>query len=136
MEWPVRVVKGEWVDSDASDLDPSRGFLAVIDALAGRARHVSVATHDLVLAREALSRLTVSRTPCVLELLFGLPLPGPMALAREFEVPVRLYVPYGQPGLPYAFSLGGDRRLIARGIRDLVLGRYHWRQWERHQARA
>jgi proline dehydrogenase len=136
MEWPVRVVKGEWVDPTAPDLDPALGFLAVVDALAGRARHVSVATHDEPLARESLRRLIDRHTPCVLELLHGLPLEGPMAVARSLDVPVRLYVLYGQPALPYALSLRApDGRMLARGVRDLVRGRYHWRKCERADSR-
>lgn len=136
MEWPVRVVKGEWSDPTAPDLDRTLGFLAVIEALAGRARHVAVASHDTSLAREALRRLTQAHTPCVLELLYGLPLADPIRVARSMNVPVRVYIPYGQAALPYPLSLRGEGRLLARGVRDLVLGRYHWRQWERHQARG
>lgn len=57
----VRVVKGEWPDPDR-DLDPRRAYLELIDRLAGRARHVGVATHDRELAREAFARL-VAKAP-------------------------------------------------------------------------
>jgi proline dehydrogenase len=49
----VRVVKGQWPDPQQPDIDLRDGFLAVIDALAGRAASVGIATHDLPLAREA-----------------------------------------------------------------------------------
>lgn len=104
----VRVVKGQWPDPDEPKLNISNGFLAVIGRLAGRARHVSVATHDPLLARAALEMLCHTQTSCELELLFGLPMHHMMLLARDLGVPVRLYVPYGHAWLPYA--LGQVRR--------------------------
>src|SRR5262249_6467938 len=50
----VRVVKGQWPDPREPEMDMRRGFLRVIDELCGRAVCVGVATHDVVLAREAL----------------------------------------------------------------------------------
>jgi proline dehydrogenase len=99
----VRVVKGQWPDP-AHAMEPRRGFMAVIDRLAGRARHVGVATHDAALAEEALRRLGASGTPAELELLFGLPMRATRDVARRLNVPVRVYVPYGHAWLPYALS--------------------------------
>jgi proline dehydrogenase len=107
-ELGVRVVKGQWVDPEHPNADCSRGFLQVVDALAGRARHVAVATHDPNLARESLERLLVAETSCELELLFGLPLEGGLQVATHLKVPVRIYVPYGYAWLPY--SLGQATR--------------------------
>jgi proline dehydrogenase len=119
----VRVVKGQWVDPDAPEIDLREGFLAVIDQLAGKARHVAVATHDPPLAREALRRLLASRTPCEMELLFGLPLKSVMRVARELGVPVRLYIPYGHSWLPYAFSqIQKNPRILWWVIRDTIWG--------------
>jgi proline dehydrogenase len=98
----VRVVKGQWADSVPHELDPRIGFLKVIDRLAGRTRHVSVATHDPALAREALARLRRAGTACELELLLGLPMRDALLAARGQGVPVRLYLPYGRAWLPYA----------------------------------
>jgi proline dehydrogenase len=100
----VRVVKGEWVDPQHPDIDPALGFLRVVDRLVGSARKVAVATHRPELAREALGRLRASGTPCELELLYGLPLRGAMQVAREMDVPVRLYIPYGRAWLPYCMT--------------------------------
>src|SRR5262249_9588259 len=58
----VRLVKGERPDPGAPGADPCGGFLALAERLAGRARHVAVATHDLELARQALARLIASGT--------------------------------------------------------------------------
>ncbi len=100
----VRVVKGQWACPLEPDMDLRSGFLAVIDRLAGRATEVAVATHDAPLAREALRRLQQAGTPCELELLCGLPRREVMAVARELNVPVRFYIPYGTAWLPYALG--------------------------------
>ena len=51
----VRIVKGQWADAGGeaklSDLEIRERFLAIVRALAGRARCVVVATHDPALAR-------------------------------------------------------------------------------------
>jgi proline dehydrogenase len=100
----VRVVKGQWPDPAEPGLDPRRGFLDVVDHLAGRARTVAVATHDAALCREALGRLRRAGTACALELLYGLPVRRAVQVARELGVPVRIYVPYGHGWLPYSLS--------------------------------
>ncbi len=100
----VRVVKGQWPDPSAPRLDPQRGFAAVIERLAGRARSVAVATHDLTAARNAIERLQRAGTPVTLELLFGLPTQRQILLARELGVGVRIYIPYGAAYLPYCLA--------------------------------
>jgi proline dehydrogenase len=99
----VRVVKGQWEDAEknGNGLDPRRGFLDVIDALAGRARHVAVATHNPELAFEAIGRLQAAGTPCELELLYGLPSSAALEVGRRLGTPVRFYIPYGHAWLPY-----------------------------------
>lgn len=117
----VRVVKGQWADPNDSLRDPAAGFLAVIDRLAGRARQVTVATHDPALAREALRRLLATGTSCELELLFGLPVRQALHVAREQGVPVRLYIPYGFGALPYRLAhVPKMPRLLWWFIRDLL----------------
>ncbi len=98
----VRVVKGEWPDPGDPDRDLRAGYLEVIDALAGAARHVGVATHDPWLAGEAVRRLRDASTPCTLELLYGLPMRESLRQARALDLPVRVYVPYGTAYMPYA----------------------------------
>jgi CelD/BcsL family acetyltransferase involved in cellulose biosynthesis len=100
----VRVVKGQWPDPSDPKCDMTAGYLEVIDRLAGRARHVAVATHDPALAAEAVRRLRAAGTPCDLELLYGLPMRKSLRHARNCGIPVRLYVPYGTTYLPYALS--------------------------------
>jgi proline dehydrogenase len=100
----VRVVKGQWADPLHPDLDARAGFLDVIDRLAGRARHVAVATHDPILARAALQRLRAAGTPCELELLLGLPQKAVRRAVKDLGLPVRMYVPYGEAWLPYRLS--------------------------------
>lgn len=100
-ELRVRVIKGQWPDPEARRIDPRRGFIEVIERLAGRASVVEVATHDGPLAAEALQLLRRAGTPCELELLIGLPKAGSLTAAREAGVETRVYVPYGVPHLPY-----------------------------------
>jgi len=119
----VRVVKGQWADPGASDLDMRAGFLAVIDRLAGRASHVGVATHDPALAREALRRLRSANTPCELEQLLGLPAGPSLREAAAAGVPVRFYVPYGLAYLPYALSKAlHNPHMVWWVVRDLLRG--------------
>jgi proline dehydrogenase len=115
----VRVVKGQWVDTEVPERDLRTGFLAVIDRLAGKAQDVAVATHDPSLAREALTRLRAGSTPCELELLFGLPARRVLPVAMELAVPVRCYIPYGSAWLPYALGqLKKNPRIAWWAIRD------------------
>ena len=109
---PVRVVKGQLPDPTAPDDDLREAFLAVIDRLAGRARRVAVATHDAPLARRALERLQGTKTPCGVELLYGLPLEPVRRVAEELGVNVRIYIPYGHGFLPYWFAQGYKRPVV------------------------
>jgi proline dehydrogenase len=99
----VRVVKGQWEDPHRPT-EPRAGFLRLMEALAGRAAHVAVATHDPVLAEQSLHILLAKGTPAELELLFGLPSRGARAVAARLAVPVRMYLPYGRAWLPYSVS--------------------------------
>jgi proline dehydrogenase len=100
----VRVVKGQWPDPEKPKLDPRVGYLEVIERLAGRARRVAVASHDLPTARRAIEMLLAASTPTTLELLYGLPSRRQIEMARELNVPVRIYVPYGVAYLPYCLG--------------------------------
>jgi proline dehydrogenase len=124
---PVRVVKGQWVDPDAPAKDLTEGYLEVIDALAGTAVHVSVATHDPILATEAIRRLQTAGTPCDLELIHGLPMKKCLTVAQRLGVSVRVYVPYGEAYMPYALSqIRKNPRIVTWLLKDLlatVLGR-------------
>jgi proline dehydrogenase len=117
----VRIVKGEWAGINADETDPREGFLNIVERLAGRALHVGVATHNPVMARLALRRLKNARTPCELELLYGLPQQAMLRIARDFEVRVRMYVPYGHSGLPYRLKKAlRNPRIIGWFIHDLL----------------
>ena len=123
---PVRVVKGQWPDNSPERHSAEQGFLAVIDALAGRAAHVAVATHNVALAEIALERLQVAGTPCSLELLYGLPLHASHALAQRLDVPVRVYLAYGTAHLPYALGKAlSQPHVIAWVLRDFVASWRH-----------
>jgi proline dehydrogenase len=119
----VRVVKGQFADHERAEMDPRNGVLAIVERLAGRARHVAVATHDASLAEVALGTLRAAATPCELELLFGLPLFEPVRVAAKLGVSVRLYVPYGEAWLPYALSQArANPRVLWWAARDLARG--------------
>ncbi len=114
----VRVVKGQWPDPQG-DVEPTSGFLALIDRLAGRARAVAVATHNVALAEQALRRLQTAGTPATLELLYGLPSRRQIEIAAKLQVPVRIYVPYGTAYLPYCLNaLKRNPRIAWWLIRD------------------
>lgn len=118
----VRVVKGQWGDPEHPRIDLRQGYLSVVEQLAGKARHVAVATHDPWLARRALYRLQEAGTSCELELLFGLPMNAVMQVASELAVPVRLYIPYGEAYLPYALrQVRKKPQILWWFIRDSVI---------------
>ncbi|SFI10275.1 GNAT family N-acetyltransferase [Planctomicrobium piriforme] len=118
---PVRVVKGQWADPEDPQRDLRAGYLEVIDALAGKARHVSVATHDLELAAESIRRLMAAETPCDVELLYGLPMKKAIRQAQAASLPVRIYIPYGQAYLPYALNkLRSQPRMLWWLLRDAL----------------
>jgi proline dehydrogenase len=120
----VRVVKGEWRGIDNDETDPREGFLNIIERLAGRATHVAVATHNPTIARLSLRRLKNSGTPCELELLYGLPQQPLLRIARDSCVRARMYVPYGQSGLPYRLKEAViNPRIIGWFVHDLWRGR-------------
>ncbi len=116
----VRVVKGQW-DDPRTPIDPAAGFLQVVDALAGTAGTVAVATHDPRLARQAIGKLRNAGTPSELELLHGLPSRGVLAVARELDIPVRYYLPYGHAWLPYALRQARrNPRILWWALRDAI----------------
>jgi len=100
----IRLVKGEWADPAGEKPDWHESYLEVAALLAGRAAPVAVATHDPVLARQALSLLQAAGTPCELEQLHGLPQRRSGAVAKELGVKVRVYVPFGPGWWPYAID--------------------------------
>jgi proline dehydrogenase len=119
----IRVVKGLWADPKAPDIDMREGYLKIIDAIAGKAPEVAIATHDPWLARESLKRLQAAGTPCELELLYGLPSRPIYALAKEYAVPVRVYIPFGFAWQPYMAGKFLKNPLIAVWVaRDFIAG--------------
>lgn len=101
----VRVVKGQWPDPEAADVDLRAAYLKVIDELAaGGARRLGIASHDVPLVKEAVQRLRAAGTPCHLELLYGLPARRSLAQAAALGQEVRFYLPYGTAYLPYTLG--------------------------------
>lgn len=101
----VRVVKGQWPDPDNPHADMRAGFLSVIERLAGRARHVAVATHDMALAAEALERLRAAGTSCELEQILGLNSVQSLRWASQNGIGIRIYIPFGKGYIPNAMRV-------------------------------
>jgi proline dehydrogenase len=117
----VRVVKGQFDEQKKSNEQLQAGYLRVVDVLAGRARHVALASHDAQLVRQAASRLRDAGTSCQLELLYGLPMGESLRSARELDLPVHVYVPYGRAYLPYALGqLRTKPRMAWWLLRDML----------------
>ncbi|MGA7828359.1 MAG: hypothetical protein WCA04_11895 [Geobacteraceae bacterium] len=121
----VRLVKGEFKPADSADaMDPEKGFLELVDRLAGNVPEIALASHDYALVREALVRCKKCSTPVQLELIFGLPVGKMTALAVEMGVPVRFYIPYGDALLRYGikYFLQNPRKLLRPGLPELFAG--------------
>lgn len=117
--YAVRVVKGQWPDPEAPGRDLAEGFFAVIDRLAGKTRHVAVATHDFELGRSSLLRLREAGTVCELEVLLGMPAAPLLAWARQNGFKTRVYVPYGPGFVPNAVGvLRRNPRLLLSVAKD------------------
>lgn len=117
----VRVVKGQWPDPEDPDRDMRAGYLEVIDRLAGRARHVAVATHDLSLLAEATSRLRAAGASFEVEAIYGVPMAPVLVWARENGVALRSYVPYGRGFIPNAIGqLRRNPRLAWRVLKGMA----------------
>jgi proline dehydrogenase len=118
----VRIVKGQWTDPDNPNIDSKLNYLQLVNQLAGRATHVAIATHDPKLATQCLNQLIATKTSCELEQLYGLPNRN-LQVAKPLNIPVRIYVPYGQAYLSY--SLGEMKKrpvIMAWLVRDFLHG--------------
>jgi proline dehydrogenase len=100
----IRLVKGDFAAESNEEVDSVQGFLNLVDHLAGKVPCLALATHDSVLAREAVARCKKAGTTVHLELFFGRPASAMLALSREMEVPAGFYVPYGDTLLVYVIK--------------------------------
>jgi proline dehydrogenase len=133
----VRVVKGQWAHGAGGDVEPSEGFLRIVDRLCGHGGVVAVGTHDVALLTESVRRLTTSGTQCEVERLYGLPFRAPAVAARRLGVRARLYVPYGTVGANYGITDLRRRPVTAWWlVQDLLLGKDKtWQSIRRSRAR-
>lgn len=121
----VRVVKGQWPDPHEGAIDPVKGYLKVIEALAGRATHVAVASHNPTIVESALRTLQDRGTWCELELLYGFPLQHVLSIAKRMGVNVRIYIPYGYGWLPYSFAQATrNPRILWWLVKDMMQGNH------------
>ncbi len=112
---PVRIVKGQWEDSNSRGLDCRQNYLDIADKFLGGRASVGVATHDVSLAKMTLTRLKYGNTNCELEQFFSLPLNG-IPLASKLQCPYRIYIAYGHPGIPYNIRFTFTRPSIATWV--------------------
>ena len=118
----IRIVKGEWADPEALEIDVEGQFFALAAQLAGRPAPVAVATHDPILAESALRLLLDAGTPCELEQLRGLPSRRCRAVAHRLGVPVRFYLPFGPGWWPYAIDKALARPYLPLWLAKDLLG--------------
>jgi len=117
----VRVVKGEVEDPAVEEPDLATGFLAVAAALAGGSCFVEVATQDAAVAADALGRLLAAGTSCEQQVLHGMRSAAAVKVAHGLDLPVRVYVPYGNSRLPYTREdIQANPALAAVLARDLL----------------
>lgn len=127
----VRVVKGQWADPQ-NKVDSKQNYLAIVERLAGNARHVGIATHDTPLAHQALEILGSSGTSHEMEQFFSLPLNG-IKTAKKHDCGYRLYVSYGHPAIPYNYRFALTRpSLAAWMMSDLLLNLK--KPWSNHSS--
>ena len=116
----VRLVKGQFPPDSDDSREPREGVLSLVQRLAGRASQVSIASHDPALLERAIPRLRQADTRCEIELLYGLPLSKPLRFAKTTGTPLRVYVPFGSPYLPYALHRVNRIRVGVRVLRDVL----------------
>ena len=116
----VRIVKGQWPDDPDSGLTIEAGYLELASILAGRARHVGVATNQASLSESAIQLLQESGTPCEQEVIYPAAREKVIAVARRLNVPSRLYIPFGSAWLPYSLSRAlTNPQVVVLLMRDL-----------------
>ena len=122
----ARVVKGQWPDDTPGggarrDATLREAYVAVLKRLAAGSAQVSVASHDVRLLKHVLDD-SAGGTPEV-ELLLGMPAARLLRLAAQHGAPVRFYIGYGTPGLPFRPSSALWRpRLGVILARSIILG--------------
>jgi len=120
----IRVVKGQWPDPKNMRIDHLKNYLAIVERAAARKVKVYVATHNPSIARESLRILQGAGCPCELEVMFSLPL-GVTKAATKLGIPVRVYIPYGFPYLPYNLTHVHTRPAVALwAMKNFVFGRF------------
>lgn len=91
----IRLVKGDFPAPPGEEVDAVQGCRDLVDQLAGKVPGLALATHDCALARECIERCRRAGSELQLELFFGRPASSLLALAKEYDVPVGFYIPYG-----------------------------------------
>ncbi len=120
----IRVVKGEWPDPGNPGIDLHEGYLNVIRRLAGKARFVGVATHDVALSAQAMQILADAGTPFEQEFIFPLPISAALREGTRHGAGARVYIAYGEAWLPYSMKRAfRNPKTFYWLVRDLLLGK-------------
>ena len=118
---PVRVVKGQWQDPDNLKINSKKNFLNIISKLSNEVPLIAVATHDRILAEEAVNILEKNGSDYELEQFFSLPTIADKICVHHFGLKKRLYVVYGEPYLPYNLRNANKRPgMILWILRDVL----------------
>lgn len=116
----IRIVKGQWADEPDAGIGIEEGYLELAQLIAGRARHVGVATHTPSLSEAAIRLLQQAGTPCEQELIYPDPTTKAIEVADRLNVPSRLYIPFGSAWLPYSISRAFNKpEVLAWLVRDV-----------------
>jgi proline dehydrogenase len=119
----MRIVKGQWPEN--GNVSTEQDFVPAIWRIAGRVNRVNIATHNPELIADSLKCLYAAGTRGNVELLYGLPTRGALAVARQFGAPVRFYIPFGYAWLPYCLSQAQkDPRILLRMLKDSLFANH------------
>lgn len=115
----VRIVKGQWLDPANPSIKIKDNFLRIVEKLAGNIHCISIATHDIKLAKQSFDIIKTSGSECELEQFFSLPDNSKKLVYNNFPR-IRIYVAYGTPYMPYNIKFIIERPAIFKWVmRDI-----------------
>lgn len=96
----LRLVHERWSDTGQARRQSAEAFERLVDHVAGRTRHVTLACHEPQLVDRCVERLRRAGTAVTLELQPDQPRQGLLWVSRQRQVPVRSLLHYGRPAAP------------------------------------
>lgn len=117
----IRIVKGQWADDPDTGVDIEAAYLELAAHIAGRAKFVGVATNQAALSSTAISALLAAGTACEQEVIYPAARQDVIQVAKDHDVPSRLYVPFGSAWLPYSLSRAASNpKVLMWLMRDML----------------